>query len=363
VKRVFITLGLIAALAASIACKKTSAPEPDVWAVVNGKEIRRDEVEKYFRNQVNPEGQALSQEESLTLMLNILDQLINNEILLARAQKLALEASDGEVEDKFTERKAPFTEEEFQRQLKENNLTVDDVKRDLRRQLSIEKLLNREVMSKISITDQDVTDFYNQNRAEFNFVEAQYRVAQILITAQRNQQIRNRKNDDATTDAEARRKAQTLFDRLREGADFGELAMDYSEDPLTASTGGDLGFIPESGLQQADAALRRAVLSLRPGEFSNVVASPDGYRILRLIGREPAGQRQLTDPRVQQAIRDRLRTRKQQLLHNSYLTVARDEAEIDNYLSRQVLESAGKMPEIKHQPPAKSEPASAPAKQ
>ena len=68
-------------------------------------------------------------------------------------------ASDAEVEDKFTESKSPYTEEEFQKKLKETGLTVDDLKGDIRRQLSIQKLLNREVVAKISITDQDVAGF------------------------------------------------------------------------------------------------------------------------------------------------------------------------------------------------------------
>src|SRR5229473_2482968 len=96
---------------------KQTQHTPDVWAVVNGKEVKRDEVEKYYRTRVNPEGQEPSQEEALSLKLNVLEELINNEILLERAKKLNLEASDGEVEDKFTELKSPYTEDEFQRQL------------------------------------------------------------------------------------------------------------------------------------------------------------------------------------------------------------------------------------------------------
>jgi len=106
-----------------------------------------------------PEGQEPSQEEALSLKLNVLDELINNEILLERAKKLNLEASDGEVEDKFTELKSPYTEDEFQRQLKERNVSVIDLKSDLRRQLSITKLLNREVVAKITITDQTSRSF------------------------------------------------------------------------------------------------------------------------------------------------------------------------------------------------------------
>jgi len=158
----------IVALFGGAGCNKPTPHAADVWAVVNGTEIKRDEVEKYYRTRVNPEGQEPSQEEALSLKLNVLDELINNEILLERAKKLNLEATDGEVEDKFTELKSPYTEDEFQRQLNERRVSVSDLKRDLRRQLSIQKLLNREVVAKISITDQDVTDFYNSNKAQFN---------------------------------------------------------------------------------------------------------------------------------------------------------------------------------------------------
>jgi len=70
------------------------------------------------------------------------------------------------VEDKFTESKSPYTEEEFQRQLKERGLTVDDFKQEIRRGLTIQKLINREVVSKIAVTDQDIADYFNANRAQ-----------------------------------------------------------------------------------------------------------------------------------------------------------------------------------------------------
>jgi len=182
--------------AAAAGCNKEARHAPDVWAVVNGKEIKREEVDKYYRTRVNPEGQEPSPEESLSQKLNVLDELINNEILLEKAKKLNLEASDGEVEDKFTELKSPYTEDEFQRRLKDQAMTVEDLKLELRRQLSIQKLLNREVVAKIAITDQDVTDFYNSNKAQFNVAEPQYHIAQILVTPRKEQQLRNRKNDE-----------------------------------------------------------------------------------------------------------------------------------------------------------------------
>ncbi len=329
-------------------CKQPERHAPDVWAVVNGTEIKRDEVEKYYRTRINPEAQETSPEEVLSGKLNVVEQLINNEILLERAKKLNLEASDGEVEDKFTELKSGYTEDEFQRKLKDGGMTVDDLKKDLRRQLSIQKLLNREVASKVTITDQDVTDFYNTNRNQFNVAEAQYRISQIVITPRKDQMVRNRKNDDATNEAEAERKAKMLQDKLNSGADFAQLAMDYSEDPNTAATGGDLGYIPESSLNppQTDPVLKRVVMSLKPGQVSPPVQLKDSsIRILKLVAREAAGQRGINDPQVQQMIRDTLRNRKEQLLRNAYLAVARDEAHVTNYLAIQVIESAGKLPD------------------
>ena len=339
------------AMAFSIAagCKQKAQPAPDVWAVVNGQEIKREDVDKYYRTRVNPEGPEPSQEEALSLKLNVLDELVNNEILLERAKKLNLEASDGEVEDKFTEMKSPYTEDEFQRQLKDRGVSVDDIKRDLRRQLSITKLLNREVVAKITITDQDVTDLYNANKAQFNVVEPRYRISEIVVTPRKEAQIRNLKNDDATNEVEAERKVKMLEDKLNSGADFAQLAMDYSEDMNSSAMGGDLGYVPESALNQADPALKRVVLGMKPGQVSPPMPTQgkDGMRIviLKLISRESPGQRNISDQQVQQTIRDTLRSHKEQLLRAAYLTIARDDARVTNYLAQQVIEAAGKLPD------------------
>jgi peptidyl-prolyl cis-trans isomerase SurA len=243
--------------------------------------------------------------------------------------------------------KSPYTEDEFQRQLKDRGVSVSDLKSDLRRQLSIQKLMNREVVAKISITDQDVNDFYNTNKAQFNVAEPQYRIAQILVTPRKEPQLRNRKNDDATNEAEAQRKIKMLMDKLNSGADFAQLAMDYSEDMNTAGTGGDLGYVPESGLNppQVDPLLKKTVMGLKPGQVSQPIQLKEGYRILKLITRESPGLRGLADPQVQQTIRDTLRNRKEQLLRAAYLAIARDEVRVTNYLAEQVIEAAGKLPD------------------
>ena len=348
VRKVFAATLLVSVLSA-FGCKHNEvAPTPDVWAIVNGDQIHRPEAEKYYKSRLNPQAPTPSQEEALSLTLNVLDELINNDILIQRARKLGLEATDGEVEDKFTEFKSPYTEDEFQRQLKDRGVSTNDLKDDLRRQLTVQKLLNREVVAKITITDQDISDFYNQNRAQFNVKETQYRIAQIVVTPRKDPGLRNRKNDDATTDAEAKRKIAALAQQLNNGADFAQVAMDYSEDPASTASGGDLGYVPESSFAQADPALKSTVMAMKAGQVSSVIITRDSngiaYRILKLVAKEAPGQRELSDPAVQQSIRDNIRNRKEQLLRAAFLSLARNEAKVTNYLAQQVVASAGKLP-------------------
>jgi len=359
-RRLFASIALALMLAAAPSCRRQETPAADVWARVNGHEIRREEVEKYFRGLVMQQGQEPSAEEAALLKLNIIDELINNEILLERARTLGLEASDGEVEDKFTELKSPYTEEEFQKQLRDRGLTVEDQKRNLRQQLSVQKLLNREVVSKITITEQDISDFYSANLPQFNVAEPLYHVAQILVTPVKDRQIRNRKNDDATTDAQAQKKVEALLKEIDNGADFAQVAMDYSEDPTNATNGGDLGNMPESSLRdpkQETPELARAVLALRPGGVSRVIKTRDGsYHILKLISRESAGQRTLADPQIKERIRGTLRNRREQLLRAAFLAACREEARVENYYARQVLEAAGRVPSEPVKPTAPAKP-------
>jgi len=320
----------------------------DVLAKVDGRKIYRAEVDKYYANQTAGSDQQPSGEQSTSLRLSILSQMIDDELLMRRAEKLGLLATDEEVERKLTEVKSPYTEEQFKQRLKEKKITLDDFKRDLRRSLTREKVLNKEITSKINISDQDITDYYSSHRAEFNLIEPQYHLAQIFVTPTPNSQVRNFQNSKAQTDAEAKKKIQMIANRLDSGEDFASLAMNYSEDTETSTNGGDLGFTPESALRNTDPATREAVMKLKPGQYGPVIAVINpanrqvyGYRIVKLVAKEPAGQRALNDPRVQQAIREQLRERREQLLKAAYYEVLRDHAKIENYFAQEVLDNTG----------------------
>src|SRR5438477_7383322 len=189
-----------AALMFLAACQSKQG-SADVMATVDGRKIFRADVEKYYSNQTSGTEQQQSQapvgEQATSLRLGILKELIDDEILMHRAEKLGLLATDEEVNHKLSEIKSPYSQEQFDQKLKEKKITVDDFKRDLRRSLTVEKVINKEITSKINVSDQDVTNYYNAHKAEFNLIEPQYHLARILVTATPNPQVHNLKNDKA----------------------------------------------------------------------------------------------------------------------------------------------------------------------
>jgi peptidyl-prolyl cis-trans isomerase SurA len=317
----------------------------DVMARVNGHKITRPEVEKYYKNQLAGQPQQPNVEQGDTLRLNILRELINNEILMQRAEKLGLLATDEEIDGKVNEAKAAYTQEQFDARLKERGITMDDFRRDLRRSITIDKVINKEITSKINVTDSDISAYYTQHKAEFNLIEPQYHMAQILVTPGPNPQVKNLQK--AQNDTDAKKKVQQLLNRLDSGEDFASVAMNYSEQPEISPNGGDLGFIPESSLR-GDKTAYDAVAKLKPGQFTGVLPIVDpsahqvlGYRIVKLIAREAAGQRELQDPRVQQAIREQLRDGREQLLKAAYYESVRDKSSVENYFADEILKRAG----------------------
>ncbi len=320
-----------------VGCKKSVSP--NVAATVNSHSITYAELDKNFQSSFPSAGEHPSDDQSMFQKVELLRTMIDQEIMVQRAEKASLVATDADIEAKLNELKAPYTQEEFQRQLQSRKMTVEDLKAQLRRDLSVQKLFNKEITSHINITDKDITDFYNTNRPSFNLVEPQIHMAQILVTPAANPEVRNLKNDKAQNEEQAMKKIQNLLARIRQGEDFAQLAQNYSEDPASAQNGGDLGFIAESALDRASPELRKTVLSVSPGQVSNILKTQEGYRILKVIAKEPAGQRELNDPRVQQTIRETLQNRKDQLLRSAYVEVARNEAKVVNHLALMVTQN------------------------
>ena len=328
-------------------CKRS--PNPDVMATVNGKEILRSDLEKKYQSLKAGMGatpQAPTSSQADIERLAVLRQMIDEEILQQRAAKLNLTASDEDVNAKINEMKAPFTQEKFDEQLKAHNLTIDDLRRDERRNLTQTKLLNKEVESKVNISDAEIQGYFAQHKAEYNFIEPQYHLAQIAVSSAASAQSGNLQNNKASGDADAKKKILALKAKLQNGEDFGAIAANFSENPNTAQNNGDMGLIAESQLR-GDQEVFSAISKLQQGQISDIITiydpahHPAGYAIFKLIGREPAGQRDLNDPRVVQVIRQGLREARVQLLRSAYLETLHNDARVHNYLADKILSQNG----------------------
>ena len=325
-----------------------------VVATVNGHPILRTDLDKLYTAQLasNPQlqGQTPPPEQADALRLNILHQLIVEEIVEQRAAKLNLTATDAEVDAKLTELKAPYTEDQFRQKLQASGQTMDSLRRTLRRSLTFDKLLNKEINSRITVTDADVTNYYNAHKSEYNLIEPQYHLAGIQVSAQAAQPVNNLQDNKAAGEADAHKKIQAIKNRIDAGEDFGSLAIQFSENPNTAPNGGDMGFVYETQLKQAtDPATYAAISKLKPGQTTDIMPVQDantkktaGYVIYKLLAKEPAGQRDLSDPRVQQSIRQQLHDSRSQLLKNAYFEILTDEAKVRNFFAEQVFKEAVK---------------------
>jgi len=339
-------LVLVAALLPMAGCK--ARHNADVVATVNGHAIMRAEMDKSYTAQLGDaqqQPQQPSQEQADSLRLNVLRELIDEEIVQQRAAKMNLTATNEEVDAKLAEMKAPYTEEQFDQRLKASNHTLDDVKHDLRRTLTINKLLNKEINSKITVTDSDVTNYYAQHKAEFNLIETQYHLAQIQVTSAPAAQPGNLQGSKATNDVDAKKKIQALKNRLDSGEDFGAIAMNFSEQAETAPNGGDMGFVAESRMR-SDPTIYGIITKLKAGQITDIMPmvdpqtkKPIGYAIYKLLSREPAGQRDVNDPRVQQAIRQQLRDGRSQLLKNAFFEMLRDQSKVENFFAEQIFKN------------------------
>ena len=337
----FLALAILAVLVLGSSCSSDATAPTNVVARVNDVDITSEDLDKEFESRVQGADPAPSEVEIEDLKLQLLGELINNEVLLQLAGEAALTATDAEVDVQFNEFKSQFTEERFQELLDEQKLTTTDLREQMRTQLTIEKLVNKEITSKISVSEIEIEDFFNKNKESFNLPET-FRLAHVLITPVEEPEVTNTEGDDAKTPAEASAKAQRLLRQIQGGGDFATLARQLSEDPASAPLGGDLNFQPIDAIGGVDPAMADAAIQMRVGEtYPRVVETRFGYHILKLLEKDAGGQKDLTDPRVQAQIRQVIFDRKDQMLKGAFFEIARNNSSIQNFLARRILERAG----------------------
>ena len=349
-----VLLLLLALAGIAGACQSKPAVPPvsaDAWAVVNGREITREDVERAYRRNLQAPPPS-SEEETAAAKLEVLDQLIVQDLLLARAREMKIELPDTELDAAYVEARKDIPDEAFKQELARRNLTAADMREGLRREMLVQKLFEREVASKVAVTDQEVTAFFEANRAQFNRTEDAYRVAQIAITPVREARITNRTGNDATTPEEAAAKSRMVMDRLKAGAPFADVAADFSEDPDSAPRGGDLGYVPVSSLQRLPPQLRDAVLKGTPGS-ARLLSGGGAYTIVLVVAKDAAGQKDLSMPEVKDAVTQGLRNRREQLLRAAFLGAIRNDAVVVNLIAKRLVESQGKVPGVAPAAPGK----------
>lgn len=330
-------LGVVIALTE---CRKKAQPNQEVWAEVDSTPIARAQVEAYYKNRMAALPDSSKPEQALSVKLNILNELIDDQILVEHAAHAHITVSEAEVDTRIAGLRSPYSKEEFEKRLQSQGLSEATLRQEVRKTLTIEKLINKEVISRIAVTDAEIASYYNLNKANFKVPETEYHLAQVLVTPVPDPQIRNLMNDDAKNEAEAQRKVKALYSQIKKGADFSKLAQEYSEDPRTAPGGGDMGFIPASSLA-SNRQLAQVIASMQPGQVGGIIHDGRGYHIIKLLGREEAGQRELSDPQVQSAIRQSLTNEKEEALKAAYIEVLRDRAKVQNFLAQKIVESAG----------------------
>lgn len=350
----FALIGCAALASVSIAGCNHSV-SADVVATVNGKDIMRADLDRQYQIVKMSQGDAPqdpSPEQANIARLTILRNMIDEEILQQRAAKMNVVASDEDVNARLTEMKLPYTQEEFDKKLKQSNQTLDDLRREIRRELTDRKLTNKEIDAKINITDAEINNFYTAHKADFNFIEPRYNIARIVVFISPGQQANNLQNNKANSEADAKNKIQALHKKLESGEDFGSVAMNFSEDKDSASGGGDMGIVTDSQLHSgATPEVYDAITRLKPGQFTDVLPmnggnvqqrKPLGYAIYKLVSKEAAGQRTLSDGNTQLLIRQSLRDAHAQLLKSAYIEMLRDDAKVHNYLADQILNERAK---------------------
>jgi len=203
------------ALPIQAGCPPVSA---DAWAVVNGREITREDVERAYRRNLQGPPPS-SEEETAAAKLEVLDQLIVQDLLLARAREMKIELPDTELDAAYVEARKDIPDETFKQELARRNLTAADMREGLRPGDCSCRSCSSERSRRRSPSPTRRSRRFSRPIARSSTApRTRTRVAQIAITPVREARITNRTGNDATTPEEAAAKSRMVMDRLKAGA-------------------------------------------------------------------------------------------------------------------------------------------------
>ena len=245
-----------------------------IVAVVNNDAITLGELQEAltaYRYQTRQETPASDE-----FVQQFLTKMIENRLQVQEAEREKIAVDEAEVEEELTERIKKLdvrNREEFEKLLKAQGLTMVSIRKRVRDDLRVARVVNRKVRLRISVTEAEITRYVEANRQKLETGLA-YHARHILIVPEGGP-------SDAAWEA-ARIKGELLRTQLLQGADFAELARQHSRD-ASAKDGGDLGTLKRGELAQD---IEAKILSLEPGEISSPYRSSLGYHLFRLESKE-----------------------------------------------------------------------------
>jgi peptidyl-prolyl cis-trans isomerase SurA len=262
-------------------------------AAVQQSRVGTDQVEKFLR-----ENNA-----------HILQEAIDDLLLVQRAADLGMKMRPDyikEVIEGIKKENNIASDEDLQQQLRREGMSLDELKRNIERNILKRQVLQRELESKVTATEDDGKAYYQGHMDEYTKA-ATVRLQQIVVKA----------------DPKEPNRAEEIVARIRNGEDFAELAKTYSVGPNTAS-GGDLGTLRKGDLAPD---VEKVAFSLGLGQVSDPIPTADGYRILRVMEKTEGSVTPYEDARIE--ILRRLNAARSSEEVERYLQGLRDKAIID----------------------------------
>lgn len=275
-----------------------AAELPDVVARVNGEPIPRAELEDAVGRLEARAGRGVPAEQRDRVFRGVLDQLIAYRLLAQESATRKVVVAEAQIDARMGEIRSQFpSDDAFQQALADRHVSLERLRNDMREQMQIDQMLADELASAAAVTPDEVEQFYATNPGEFQQGE-RVRASHILISVPQDA--------EAAAREEARGRAAAILADVKAGQDFEALARAHSQDPGSAPDGGDLGYF-ERG--QMVGPFEEAAFALSPPATSEVVESPFGFHIIKVIDRQPARTIPLVEvrPQVEEFLRERHR--------------------------------------------------------
>ena len=310
-----------------------------IAATVNGRNIMLSEVERMVNQQAGGDTSSFNQLQMAQARLAVLESLIQREVLFQRAEKEKVLPTEAQIDGAIATQKqnSGMTAEAFEKGLKEQNLSMETLREEARKELAIAALQDK-YSGKIDISDREVEEFYNSNRDRFKS-ERGVALAMIVVDPQDNSSTGIR--DDAKNEADAKLKVDNIYQQLQGKADFATVARAKSEDANSVARGGDIGFANEELLKNnnfpAD-LVSNFFGSMQVGDYTQPTFFNGRWYIFKLADKRLTTENLTLDsPGVRQQIAQALTNQRKQILNAALVQTAINEARIVNNLAGNML--------------------------